>query len=51
MFNLFLKKKITQSAQQTFKNLNQICKKMVAENRFHTSQIILLEVVLKSENA
>ena len=49
IFNLFFKKKVIRSAKQTFINLNEHCKKMVAKNLQHSSQIILPDEVIKFE--
>lgn len=41
IFNVFLKKKIVKGSKQNFINLNEFCKIMIAENRQHSSQIVL----------
>ena len=50
ILNLFFKKKIIKSAKQTMINLNQRCKKMVAKNLQHSSQIILPDEVIEYDN-
>ena len=47
LFNLFIKKKIVKKAIQTFANFNDYCKKLVAENRPHSSQIVLPKEVVE----
>ena len=51
ILNLFFKKKVIKSAKQTFINLNEMCKKMVAENLQHFNQIILPDEVVNFEEA
>lgn len=41
IFNLFFKKKILKATVQTFINFNELCKKMVLEDREHPNQIVL----------
>ncbi len=50
IFNLFFKKKIIKSATQTMVNLNQMCKKMVAKNLQHSSQIVLPDEVIEYDS-
>ena len=41
IFNLFFKKKIQKNSKQTLLNLNELCKKMISENRQNPNQIVL----------
>ena len=45
LFNLLMKKKIVKLSVQTLANLNDYCKKLVAENRQHPNQIVLPDEV------
>lgn len=49
ILNLFFKKKIIRSATLTLVNLNELCKKLVAKNFQHSSQIILPDEVINFE--
>ena len=46
LFKLFMKKKLAKDMQKTWRNLEAYCKKLIAENKRHSSEVVLPEGVM-----